>query len=222
MKFVYPDIDCVFDTEIEKINTIVIENPHLLCNLISDLQTQLAGSEGRAVLSADGKLLPMDKKLEVLDHFIPLELNTRALISRIAADLEKKALSDDCYPETSALIGRIDAYLSALAFDYPCDVAFTKVGVGTIIKAAGVEIRDDYESLGEKLIDYFQLVNDLIGRKLFITLNLRSYFTPKEAQLFMKTVASHRFDVIMIESHEHQRLEEEKRLIIDADLCLIG
>ena len=38
----------------------------------------------------------------------------------------------------------------------------------------------------------------------------------------MKTVASHQFDVIMIESREHQRLEEEKRLIIDADLCLIG
>ena len=51
MKFVYPDIDCVFDTEIERINTIVIENPRLLCAMISDLQTQLAGGEGRAVLS---------------------------------------------------------------------------------------------------------------------------------------------------------------------------
>ena len=94
--------------------------------------------------------------------------------------------------------------------------------IGSIIKAAGVEICDDYESLGEKLIDYFQLVNELLGRKLFVTLNLRSFFTAKEAQLFMKTVASHQFDVIMIESFEHQRLEEEKRLIIDADLCLIG
>lgn len=222
MKFVYPDIDCVFDTEIERINTIVIENPRLLCAMISDLQTQIAGGEGRAVLSTSGKRLSPEKQLEVLDRFIPLELNTKALISRITADLEKKALSDEYYPQTSALIGSVDAYLSTLAFDYPCDVAFTKVGIGAILKSAGAEIRDDYESLGEKLIDYFQLVNDLIGRKLFITVNLRSFFTAKEAQLFMKTVASHQFDVIMIESHEHQRLEEEKRLIIDADLCLIG
>ena len=62
MKLVYPDIDCVFDTQIDKINTIVIENPHLLCALISDLQTQLAGGEGRAVLSADGKFLPVGRK----------------------------------------------------------------------------------------------------------------------------------------------------------------
>ena len=38
----------------------------------------------------------------------------------------------------------------------------------------------------------------------------------------MKTVASHQFDVIMIESTEHVRLPAECRRVVDADLCLIG
>ena len=222
MKFVYPDIDCVFDTEIEKINTIVIENPDLLCSLITDIQNQLSGIDGKAVLSTEEKILPFGKNLELLDRFIPFDLNNKALITGITADLEKKAISDERYSQSNTLLGEIDRFLTEIAFDCPCDIEFTKINVGSIIKAAGVSVCDDYDNLGEKIIDYFELVNEFIGRKTFITVNLRSYLNDKDARLFMSTVTSHGFDVIMIESFEHTKLDEEKRLIIDADLCLIG
>ena len=207
---------------LDEIATLVIENPGLFRALITDIQAQLYGMEGRAVLSLNGKSLPLSKNLELLDRFIPFDLNTKTLITKINADLEKKAVSDEYYPETLNVLGQLEKLLTDLSFDYPCGIEFPKLSAGAVLKAAGVEICDDYDSLGEKILDYFQLVNDLVGRKLFITVNLRSYFSDMETQLFMKTVASHGFDVIMIESFEHARLDEEKRLIIDADLCLIG
>ena len=222
MKFVYPEIDCVFDTDCGKINTLIIENQKLMCSLISDIQKQLEGLDGRSVLSEGNKILSMDKNIELLDRFIPFDINSKTLISKIVADLEKKAISDEWYSHTSELIGNTQLLLSKLAFDYSCNIEFTKISIGSIIKAVGVEICDDYESLGEKIIDYFELIHEFLGKKLFVTVNLRSYISDEETELFMQTALLHQFNVFMIENCEHKRLSCEKRMIIDGDLCLIS
>ena len=222
MTFVYPDIDCVFDTGGEMISTLIIENQPLLRTLLTDLRQQISGLDGRSVLSEGDKILPPGKHLELLDRFVPFDLNTRSLLTKIVSELEKRAVSEEYYAETITFLGDTERFLTDLSFDFPVDLTFSKISAGSLIKAAGVEICDDYDSLGEKIIDYFQMVRDLVGSKLFITVNLRSYLTDEETGFFMKTVASHQFDVIMIESTEHVRLPAECRRVVDADLCLIG
>lgn len=221
MKFVYPDIDWVFDTENEKINTLVIENPPLLLSLLTDIQTQTEGLDGRAVLSDNNRILPISKNLELLDRFVPFDLNTKSLVTKINAELEKRAVSDDRYAETNELLGSIDSFLQRLSFDFSCNIDFTKVNIGTLIRSSGVEICDDYDSLPEKIIDYFELVNEFLGRKLFITLNFRSFVRDAETELFMKTCLNHGFDLLMIENRDCERLKYENRLIVDKDLCII-
>lgn len=222
MNLVFPEIDCVFDTESEKINTLIIENPPLLCSFLTDLQNQFIGNNGKTVLSKNNKILPIEKKLEIIDKFIPFDINSKALISKISSDIEVKAVSEEFYANTNELLGNIDSYFSSLSFDYPCDIQFTKINIGSFIKASGIEICDDYDNLGEKIIDYIQLVTEFIGEKLFIIVNLRSYISDQDAELFMKTCLSHRFDILMIETFEHPKFDLEKRIIIDADFCLIG
>ena len=189
---------------------------------MSDIQNQLSGLDGKAVLSENNKILPIDKKLELLDRFIPFDMNGKTLISKITADLEKKAVSDEWYPRTAELLSLTESLLSNLAFDYSCSIEFPKIGIGSLIKASGVEICDDYDSLGEKIIDYFGLIHEFIGKKLFVTVNLRSYISDRETELFMQTVLDHEFNILMIENCEHKRLSQEKRMIVDADLCLIS
>ena len=214
MKFVFPEIDFIFDTECDKINTLIIENPVLFRSLLQDITDQLSGLDGKAVLSENSKLLNMAKKLELLDRFIPFDLNSKAINSKIVADLELKAVSDE-------FVGRMETLLNNLAFDYMCDIDFTKVSIGSFIKAAGVEVRSAQSGLAEKIIDYFELVTEFIGPKMFVTVNLRCYISDKDAELFIKTAISHGYHLLMIESFEHERLSCEKRLVVDSDLCLI-
>lgn len=221
MKYVFPEIDFTFDTECDIINTIVIENQRLFCTLIEDMRSQLSGNDGRAVLSRGDKILSIGKSVELLDSFIPLDINTKALVSRLSAQLESRAISDEFYAEMSELVGRTEAFLDALAFELPCEIQFTKMNIGSIIKAAGVEICDDAQSLAERVLDYMQLVTELIGEKLFVTVNLRSYVSDEETELLMQTVLSHGYHLLMIENCEHERLAHEKRTIMDKDLCLI-
>lgn len=221
MKLVYPEIDHVFDTENEKVNCIIIENQKLLFSLLEDLENQFNGADGKLVVSENNKPLKTDKALEVLSQFVPFELNRKNLLSKISAELERKAVSEEHYTKTLELIGELEAHLMNIAFDFSCDINYNKLDIGSVIKASGVEINNSYASLGEKIIDYMELVTEFDRKKLFLTVNLRSYISDHETSEFMKTLLSHGYHVIMVESSEHPRLEEEFRYIIDADLCEI-
>lgn len=57
MKIFFSEIDYLFDTECGKINTVIIENPKLLCSVLSDIAEQLSGNDGKSVLSKGDKIL---------------------------------------------------------------------------------------------------------------------------------------------------------------------
>lgn len=222
MKFVFPEIDFIFDSECGRINTLIIENASLFNSLLRDITAQLAGFCGKAVLSDGNKELSIQKNLVLLDRFIPFELSTKALVTKINSDLERKAVSEEFYSQTAELLSAVEKYLSELTFDYSCDVDFTKNDIGSLIKAAGVEIRPSSDALPEQLLDFFALTTDFTGRRFFVTVNLRSYLTFDEAELFMKTALLHGYEILMLEGFEHKRTSFENRLVVDEDLCLIN
>ena len=221
MKLAFPGINNVFDTEIELVNSIVIENQSLFYYFIEDINAQINGFEGKAVVSDDNKILSPNKSTELLTQFIPFEINKKSHLNKIISELEKKAISNEFYAQTVDLMGRFEKLLTDISFDLSCDLNYTKIDIGALIKSAGVEINPDYTCLAEKIIDYFELVTEFETVKLFVTVNLRSFISDNEASEFMKTALSHEFNLIMIESSEHSLLPYEKRYIIDADLCEI-
>lgn len=117
------------------------------------------------------------------------------------------------------LLGNLECFISDLSFDLPCDVACAKMNIGSILKAVGLEISDDYDSDLERLLDYMAIVRELDREKLFIFVNLRSYYLDGEIQQFIATALSHEYRVLMVESSAHSLLPNENRTTVDADLC---
>ena len=91
----------------------------------------------------------------------------------------------------------------------------------TLIKAAGICVDDDYDNLGEQLLDYFELVQEYDGKKLFILVNLRSYLSDAEMNLFLQNIIERDIQILILESSEHPILEWECRHIVDADFCIL-
>lgn len=222
MKFCYPEINKTFDTSRSVVDTVIIENQHLLFSLIKDIKEQIEGNDGKAVLSQNDKILPISNNLECLSEFIPFDLNKRVLVNKANALLEQIALQSDNYESTMQLLSSIEAFLLNTSFEMPGDIAFSKVKLTTLIKAVGLEFVDEYDSLAEKIIDYMELVREYERDKLFITVNLRSYIDDSEMDKFMKTVLQHQIHLIMIENREYERLPDEDRYIIDTGLCEIS
>ena len=88
-----------------------------------------------------------------------------------------------------------------------------------IITAASVAVADDFENVIEKIISYMSLILDLGGKKLFITLNMRSYFSDNEIELFIGEIKRKQLYVLMLENCARKKITGSDQLIIDSDLC---
>lgn len=220
MIFCFPEIEGVIDTAIPLVNTIVIENQKLFSSMISDINGAINGWKGKTVLSANELILDMSKSAELVSTFIPFDMNRKPLLTKILTAVEKKSADAEHYMQTMKLMGDMEHYLDDLVAGFDCNLSFSKITPSSLIRAAGLEIVDDYESLAEKLIDYMELVREFDRDKLFVTVNMRSYIDDEETDLFMQTVIGHEYHVIMIENHEYRRLPYEKRRIVDQDLCV--
>ena len=219
MKLVYPELNSILDTDAPGIQSLVVESPSFLRSLLMDLSGQLRGEPGKFVLSKGNVPLDIARNVELLDDLIGFELNRKPLLNKVMAALEREANEPENMLETEAVLRRTELLLDRLAFPYPCDICYSKLNVSSLIRAVGVELRDEYDDLLERLIDYMELVREFDRDKLFVTVNLRSFFTDDETAAFVETVISHEYHVLMIESHDAPRLAAERRVTVDADLC---
>lgn len=221
MKFVYPEIDKVFDTETDCVQTLVIENQSLLRRVLEDLYAQSCGFHGNAILSIRDQPVEISKYAEVINSFIPFEINRKPLLTKITSALEKEAMAPEHYARSGELLQQVMEYLEAVSFGFPCDITFPKLSISGLIKSAGPELRDDYTDLCEKIFDYMEFVQTFDRDKLFIFVNMRSFVEDSDMQLFMDTVLSHGFHILMLESCAYPVLPRESRWIVDRDLCEI-
>lgn len=221
MKIILPQVDYVFDCGQDKCCSIVLEKQELFYRVLEDLTQQIQGEEGAAVLSEEDKLLSFAKNGEVLSQFVPFDMNKKALLTKITAKLNQLAVTEQFYERTQELLTEWEKYLIELSMELIGNFEFSKISADSLLKAAGLQIDDQYDNLGEELLDYFELVQEYEGRKLFVLVNLRSYMSDDDMEEFMENVLVRGIQLLMLEGAERKVLQSEKRYIVDADLCLI-
>lgn len=222
MKFAYSDISGVFCWDQAMIPTLVIENQSFFRKLLADIYQSLDGILTSATLSENYQPLEFSKYAELITDFINFNINRKSLLNKVCVALERNSVSAENYLETQILLSDIEKKVGEWAFEFPCDIVASKISVSNLIRAIGIEINNDYEGESgdaERIIDYMELVREFDRDKMFITVNMRSYFSDGVIENFMKTAASHGYKVLMIESKSYPLLAYEKRLTIDEDLC---
>lgn len=221
MKLAHPQISSVFDFTENNINTVVIENSRFFRELVEDLTGQTSGASGKSVLSVDGRIIDFSKNAEIISQFVPFDINQKSLLSKIYTAIEKEAVNENYYLRTQELLQNMENYILDLAFVLPCDVYCSKLNIGNIIKSLGLLLQKENYSLIENLLDYMDLTCQLDREKLFVFINLRSYLDDEEMECFFKTAKKHDFKIFLVDNCEKRKLNFEKRLVIDEDLCEI-
>lgn len=221
MKLAYPDLLNVIAFNDQAINEVVIENKDLFREITADISLQLSGHCGKTVLSIGDTPVELSRHAEMFREFSPFNLNQKSLISKIVQALERESGKPVWIEQSAELLRVIELYLDNLSFDFPCDLTYTKMNISGVIKAVGIEIIDDDDNDIERLIDYMQLVREYDRDKLYIMVNMRSFFTDDIMEKFIETVLDHRFNVLLLEGHEYTKLNRTNRLIVDEDLCEI-
>ena len=219
MKLAHPQLDTVFDFDCGKVNTIVIENPSFFRTFLRDIDSQLHGSSGSTVLSHNDMPVSFAGNAEIIESFLSFSVNRKPLITKLISRLESYAVNESNYIRTSNLIGELEQFILNLSFDLPCDIFCGKMNIGSILHAVGIEIPDDYENDLERLLDYMELTRELDRNRLFIIVNLRSFYSDDDVSLFLQSVLQHEYKVLLVDSFARNILCNESRITVDMDLC---
>lgn len=221
MKMVYPEIQKVFDTDIDSVNSIIIEEQSLMFDICMDIYNQTQGHEGKTIVSVDDKPLDISKNVELLVQFIPFELNKKNLINKLITRAENLANEPEYYENTMTEMANLEKYLWEITDFLEGNIIFSKLSVSNLFKMVGMEFEDDYKSIGEKVIDYMELVREYDRNKLFILVNIRSFIDDMEFEKLLDTILRKQLDVIIFENCEKAICVNEHRFIVDNDLCEI-
>lgn len=215
----HPQMETRLRFEQGAVPSLVIESPAFLRRFMESLYAQLRGEAGELILSEGDRSIELSSWAEIIDNCFRLELNTKPLLTKITAQMERTAVEEAFFLKTAELLRRVESYIGELAFSFDCDLVCNRCTVGGLVKAMGVAFRDEYEEPLERVLDYMELVRELDRDKLFILPHLRSYFSDEELERFLGTVIDHRYRVLLIESTERKKLSGEWRITIDNDLC---
>lgn len=221
MKLAYRNFSEAMETSPQTVMGIVIENPNMLYQFLVDLKEAMEGKTEKIVLSCDNAILDFAKNTELLTDFIQFNLNRRDILTKIVTAIDNISTSDRFYNSSQQLLMQIENQMMDMTMDFPCNLVYDKLNMQSIIKAMGISLADDYTCLEEKLLVYMELARDFLNKKLFILVNIRGFISLQNLQQLVDTALLREHEIILVDQVEYPRLKQEKRLLIDEDLCEI-
>ncbi len=219
MKLCHTELESVLDTDNDGVQTLVIENKLFFTSFLTTALAQAEGEEGAITVSSNNKPLDFASHAEVIIDPLSISLNKKALMTKITATLESEASQSEHYAETMEILTHIETFIDKLSFIFPFDIICNKLSAATLLKAAGIAVRDICADPLERLLNYMELVREFDKDKLFIIANLRTFFSDTDIERFLESIALHGYHAILLESTSGSILEKEHRITVDKDLC---
>ena len=219
MKLVYKNVGHVLQLGGGSVAELVVENKKLFCQMVGDLFTQAEGLSGGFVLSLSDKPIEISKNIDVIVQFSPFQLNKKSLLTKLHSALEQNAMKSENYLKTGELLSSLEAFVTELAEDLPFEIRCQKVAIGPVLRALAPEVDEDEKSTLEKVFHYMEIVRELDRDRLFVMVNMRSYFSDEDMERFTESAVLHDFKTLLLESVSFPRLQNVKRYTVDEDLC---
>ena len=221
MKLVTTLFDGEIDVNENAVTSLVIENQNAFRNFIQSMYDQVNGGDGDLILSEEASVLKMSKIVDLVVSPVPFNLNEKRIVNKISSMLVKEALSENYYEHTMTLLSQIEEYVDSLTGFLPCTLSYPGISIDSLIKMCGIKVENDSWNDIEYIYNYMNLMSDLLGVRLFVFANLRSFFDDESMQLFVENILIHKFLVLLVEGTERPLLNGMTQLIVDNDLCII-
>lgn len=222
MMLTHPDLKIEILYSEEHINVLVIENEDFFFQTVQDFWNQINKIGGHYVLSEEYEQLDFSKNVELHTQFVPFDMNKKDLITKLYAKLNSTANNEELYMKTMELSQKINSYVNELTRTIDNDLDYSATfDLATLFKGINLRFNDEYNSLSEKIIEYMANTRQFESDKLHIFVNYKSYVSKDELKALYETIINHKYKVLFVESHDGNKLQYEKKYIIDNKMCEI-
>ena len=221
MKLAYEKMNTVMEIIPTHVTGLIIENAGFLYNFLNDLYKATEDIDCGMVVSENEQPIRLSKNVSAITDFIGFTTNQKSLLTKIVSELEKTACNGEFYEKTQRMLAYVENYVNELTFGYSCELSCEKLNVQSLLKGLGISLVDDYDSLEEKVLAYMDLAREFEGKKLFILYNLRCLIPADRLQLMINTAIEREHYLLIVDNMDYPILDNEKRIIVDSDLCEI-
>lgn len=219
MRLIFRGVEHVLRFEGGYVNELVVEHRRLFFDMVQDLLQQMEGDDGRFVLSLSDRPVELCKHADVTLQFTPFPINRKPLLTKLYATLEQRALLPENYQRTSVLLADLERYVLQLGEELPFDLDSRRLAIGPVLRAVAPELSEGDLGALERIFAYMALVRELDHDRLFVMVNMRTYFSDEDMASFVESVCLHDFRVLLLESVSFPALRDVRRYTVDADLC---
>lgn len=206
----------------EKINIVVAENASTFCGICGDLFDAINGCGEEFVLVNDeDKEVGLAKVGLIISNPFEVDIHDKKLAGKLYTELSR-ILDENFSFETTKIGDDIAELMKKLDAESPVPIDYEEVlPTQGLLKMCGVSVKEDCDSLAEKLGNYLSAVFLLCGISCVFFVNLKSYFTDAELEEIYKLMRYNNVLCLSLESAVRNKRDDEFTLIIDNDLCEI-
>ena len=222
MKLAYLPLNFVMPLQMKKINSIVVESPHIYDSMIMDLYRQMNREEERWDLLQNEDLLVLDKYCDLLmspadSHFHKKEIQ-KELIPEIVREIESSEKFEDLLEQHGDFVQMMSQLCEQYKYPLECDFDFC---LKEYLKQYKVTLADVEGSALEKLLEYIPVVQELMGKTVFFLHGYSDYLTEDDFRHLQKWVKYQEYYIVFLGSRQLSLKEDTNEYIIDLDLCEI-
>lgn len=200
----------------------IMESPEVFFAYVGELNDQIAGKEGKFVLSENNKELELSKAADLLINPFSTEVNTRKILNKLYLELTERSREEQMYMKTVELFNHIQEYMLELEQQSSYILDFNReTDVSILLKALSVQYEVKETGYWERLIQYIKIMASAAGIKVFIFVNLRSYLSDAQMEELIKELEYQDVSGLFIENQQRSCLKGVKWYIIDKDQCEI-
>lgn len=215
------ELESKFGITFDKINVFVVENNAKFYNYCKELKLQEEGETGNFILFDDKKEYPISKNVKVIFDYFNLDLNEKKLQTTLFNSLSN-ICQGEMLNEYSELITYIASFMEKLNSYSEFDIDFNEqIPLSAIFKVFGVCAKEDTSNLVSCLVNYMQFCTKLLGTKLFVFINLKTFLSDEDLQKLYKQTKLDEINILLLENTLRPKLDGEYITLIDNDLCEI-
>lgn len=197
---------------------LVIEDVAIFSNLIKQFYSY---DEDGELKLFDSKLKSLkESELMVVTDILGYDINAPALLKLIHADLESQ-FNDK--PEVKSMVEKLAATITELiafeCLENELDLEFDEITILELIKALGVKIETQSDTIFEKCFEILQIFNYLSKKRLLIFVNSGAYLTKIEMKKLMEYIQLSHQMVLFVEP---RRLYDFPQYVLDKDYFLMS
>lgn len=223
MKLVHPDFFCQIELQENSIPILVLEAPSCFFKYVSDLIYQSKGKEGKWIISEKGKPLSFIKNCDVIIDPFSLDINQKKLVTGLYTKLEKEVINTELLLDWNTIYPNLAQITDKIIETSDHQLEYCKnIELRDFLKFMNVQFYDSSENLLEQIIDYMTLTADVLGTRLFILINFKTYFDSSKMHYLYEQAIYKKYQLLLIESNLGNTSDDlEKVIIVDKDDCLI-